>query len=158
MQFNGVCQRDCLSAIFFIFYLSISLTPEKSHIVNQDHNYARPEPQPSPIPATLPLYADHTYSGIEHSQEYKDNIDAKPASKINPKYADDIMWVIISKERIHQIEQTVPLRLKARQLCINESETEYTVEREGDESADFLDLCLIRMRTLPEKSFNNSYN
>ena len=64
---------------------------------------------------------------------HKNTTNAKPAFEIDPKYADD-MWATTSKERIHQIKHTVPSRLKARQLCINESNTEeYTVEREGDE-------------------------
>ena len=134
---EGVCQGDVLSAIFFIFYLSISLTPKTHQLSLQEHNYAWQESQPSPIPKTIPPHIDHTYAEPEH-QDHADGMQNStpqtPAFEIDPKYADDITWATTSKERIYQVKQTIPPRLRARQLCINESKTEeFSIKRGGNE-------------------------
>ena len=82
----------------------------------------------------MPSYVDAIFISARDDDEHK-NLPTNQNFEIDPKYADDITWATTSKERILQIKQTIPPRLKTRQLSINKDKTEeYTVPRNGDTS------------------------
>ena len=139
---EGACQGDVLSAIFFILYLGISVTPERKG-ANIDHAYAMKEEEPEEIIHIPPASIDHTYDAPEktfdpikeHDYAIKPKYAEHPAFEIDPKYADDVTWATTDERRINQVKQTIPKRLKKRQLMVNEDKTEeFVVKRKGNES------------------------
>ena len=55
--------------------------------------------------------------------------------KINPLYAEDITWASTAEQRIDHIQNTIPGKLKERNLRINESKPEeYNFELKGNEA------------------------
>ena len=93
----GIIQGDCLSAILFIFYLAIALTPK----VKNDHNYA-----------------------IENFNQikWKSFIQEENLFTISPKYVDDVTWASNSESVIDMVKETVQPMLKDAKLKVNESE------------------------------------
>ena len=95
----GIMQGDCLSAILFIFYLSMALTPEER--------------------------SDHSYH-IENfaSVKWKSYIKEENLFTISPKYADDTTWASTDVKVIDMIKETVPNMLRKADLIVNDSKTE----------------------------------
>ena len=79
---EGACQGDVLSAIFFILYLGISVTPERKG-ANIDHAYAMKEEEPEEIIQIPPASIDHTYDAPEKTFDPIKEHDYA----IKPKYA-----------------------------------------------------------------------
>ena len=116
---KGVTQGDCLSPVMFTFYLAKTLkqTPDNTH----DHNYAKPNVKSEEL---LPKHLqDHTYCTKTDS-----------SILIDQQYADDISWISVNnKHKIEHIKQTVPKKLRSRNLIINDSKTEqYEIKRNGE--------------------------
>ena len=118
----GICQGDCLSAILFIYYLAKSLSDDNNN--NPDHNYNLPaEEEPN-----IPVFEEHNYAIIR---------PPGPEFSIAPKYADDITWATVSKDKIERVKETVPPKLKGRNLIINEEKTEeYIISKHHNEWKD----------------------
>lgn len=95
----GSPQGDAASALFFIFYLAITLKYWKTSF---DNNCTQPT-----------HLQDHIYANLEHS-----------VFTVNQEYADDISWASTSSHVLDQIEQTIPSALKERNLFVNTSKTE----------------------------------
>ena len=91
----GIMQGDCLSAILFIFYLSMALTPEER--------------------------SDHSYH-IENfaSVKWKSYIKEENLFTISPKYADDTTWASTDVKVIDMIKETVPNMLRKADLFLKE--------------------------------------
>jgi len=100
----GVPQRDCLSPIFFIVYLTEALQDTRELFLQQH-------------------LEDHTYCQqiiTEYTQDQQ--------------YADDIGYATTSEEKKEKIKSQVPSKLKDRNLIVNNSKTEeYEVHREGSD-------------------------
>ena len=87
-----------------------------------------------------------------------------PSSKnsyfaINPQYADDITWALTAKDRLDHILNTIPNKLKERNLPINESKTEvYNIEQKGNKAwkeCKILGSLLETENTLAEGRLSN---
>ena len=89
----GIIQGDCLSAILFIFYLAIYLTPKET----SDHNY-------------------YIISLSEIKWKYQD----ENKITISPKYVDDITLATNEYENIKAIKETIPHMLIEADLIVNE--------------------------------------
>ena len=114
---TGAPQGDCLSAIEFTFYLAKTL--QEKPMIEGDHTYCKQEPQ-----ILEQHIEEHNYSHIRRK-----HID------INQEYADDISEITSDPNIVKHIKQTLPPKLKARNLNINEDKTEeYKIERKGDDS------------------------
>jgi hypothetical protein len=105
----GVPQGDCLSPVLFTLYLANAMKSEQ----HEDHTYAK----------TTELQ-DHSYATAtrEHSVV------------IDQQYADDIGWMANKQECVQKIKETVPRKLRKRNLQVNEAKTEeYQVKKRGPE-------------------------
>jgi exonuclease III len=113
----GAPQGDTASAVIFTFYLAKSLQ-EQREPDEQEHNYAIPrETLKDNLPSHL---ADHSYASPSHCVD------------IDQQYADDIGWITTNPGKTTKIKQTIPQKLKKRNLTINEEKTEeYKVKRGG---------------------------
>lgn len=105
---TGIAQGDCLSAVLFIYYLAAALTPEAPPLL-EDHNYA--------LPSEAEIRPDHL-------KDHKYYVLKQDHIEIAPKYADDITWITTARQKIEQVKETVPSKLKAYNLQINETKTE----------------------------------
>ena len=116
---TGICQGDCLSAVLFIYYLAKSLST-RTEI--SEHSYNTPaEEEIRP-----PILEEHSYAKYTQKEV-----------GIAPKYADDITWAINSINKINQIKETVPAKLRERHLIINDDKTEeFTINRSNDKWKD----------------------
>ena len=105
---TGVPQGDCLSPILFTLYLSKALkTPEDIH-------------QNDILPCFL---NEHSYSRALFNP-----------FTIDQQYADDIGWAAGNEFVIDQNEKKIPIKLKERNLMVNEEKTErYAIKRNGPE-------------------------
>ena len=108
----GIAQGDFLSAVLFIFYLSIALEKEEEEAeekVKEDHNYG--------------MY----WSDLD----WIINKDLHNV-KIDPKYADDITYVRSAYHKINRKKRTIPSTLEKENLYINNEKTEeFTASREN---------------------------
>ena len=123
---QGIAQGDCLSAIFFILYLSKAMN---YHPHLQDHSYAIRTDLQKETPSHL---QDHTYD----ISESKINALYKEALEIAVQYADDCGYAIISQtnELMKYRAATIPPSLKRRNLNCNEEKNEdYEVKNKGDD-------------------------
>ena len=121
---QGIAQGDCLSAIFFILYLSKALG-HKPHL--QDHNYCNPEDITKPTPTHM---EDHDYD----ISERKLNELYRRSMEISVQYADDCGYAIVSEtnQLMKYRAATIPQQLKQRNLTCNETKNEdYHVTRKG---------------------------
>ena len=115
----GVPQGDCLSPVLFTLYLAKALENDKNRRTT-DHQYAQP-PWTSAEDLLAHHIKDHTYSSPSEN-----------SITINQQYADDIGWISNSKYSIDRALHTIPSKLKARNLNINETKTEiYDIKRNG---------------------------
>ncbi len=116
----GVPQGDCLSPVLFTFYLAKALKgdglPEEVQVV-LDHEYCRTKLENKE--ETPPEILEHTYCRIP---------DLPRPFTLEQQFADDIGWLSVSKCRTDAIKDEVPVKLKRRNLNVNESKTEeYTI-------------------------------
>ncbi len=127
----GVPQGDCLSPVLFTYYLAKALKddlPEEIEIP-QHHEYCRKEivQKDDAIPKEL---HDHIYHQIP---------ELPRPFLLEQQYADDIGWLTVSKGRTDALKKEIPVKLKKRNLIVNESKTEeYTISRN---SADDWKTC-----------------
>ena len=113
----GVPQGDCLSPVLFTIYLARAMKGEET-----EHKYARSITHEEIITSQL---RHHTYSRPTIEQPIV----------INQQYVDDIGWVTTAKYRTTYIKKTMPIKLKRRNLYVNEGKTnEYDIKRDGDET------------------------
>lgn len=119
---TGVPQGDCLSPVLFTLYLAKALehVDEESSNTNHDHTYSKPNVETEQL---LPAHLqDHGYS-----------IKQEPGFMIDQQYADDISWIATNEFQIEEIKKTVPIKLKRRNLTVNDTKTEqYKITRKGD--------------------------
>ena len=115
----GSPQGDCASAILFTFYLAKSLIEDRE-VDEREHNYAiARETSRENLPSHL---IDHSYSLPNTSNHLE----------IDQQYADDLAWATTNQGRIEKLKNTIPTKLKNRNLTSNEEKTEeYTIRRGG---------------------------
>ena len=107
----GSCQGDCLSPIFFIFYLAKSIKPLQTSTERQNYN--------KPVWSELDWHIDHDNNHV--------NID--------PKYSDDINFIRTYYPKINQLKREMPKMLKENNLAVNVSKTkEFTIQLEGNDT------------------------
>ena len=116
----GTPQGDCASAVLFTLYLAKALqdkrTPPPPHL--SDHTYFEKD-QP-PLPDFL---HDHNY----------DQPKPRKSVNINQQYADDIGYATTSRTEKEKIKNTIPPKLKKRNLGVNLEKTEeYTLNRKEE--------------------------
>ena len=96
----GICQGDCLSALLFMLYLAHAIKP-----IPKDRN---PDDYHQTLWSALDWIVDRDKLQIE----------------IDPKYADDIIFICSEEAKINQVERVLPSMLSEEGLYINKSKTE----------------------------------
>ena len=123
---KGIAQGDCLSAIFFILYLSKALG-FKPHL--SDHNYAmREDLQTEPLPEHL---REHDYQ----MSEEKINELYHRTLEIAVQYADDCGYAIVAEDdKLMRYRATlIPPTLRKRNLLCNEDKNEdFLIKAKGN--------------------------
>jgi hypothetical protein len=119
---TGAPQGDCLSAIEFTFYLAKTLKQKESTDNNHsknDHTYCKQQAQ-----VLEQHLEEHNYSQIR-----KEHIDIKQ------EYADDISKITSDPNIIKHTKETLPPKLRERNLNANPDKTEeYKVKRGGNDN------------------------
>lgn len=107
-------QGDCLSAIFFIYYLA-GAVKEIPSTKREDHR-------------------DVLWSALDWLvRNDQQNID------IDPKYSDDLSFVRSMKAKINTIKRTIPTMLKEADLIDNsDKKEEYMINRNSNDNWIFI--------------------
>ena len=120
-------QGDCLSAIFFILYLSRALG-HRPHL--SDHNYNLPEELEKPEEDYL---REHNY----YVNKEKIHELHRRSLEIQLQYADDCGYAIVTESDHLKNDKVnnIPPKLKKRNLSCNETKNEdYHITRHGETS------------------------
>ena len=105
----GICRGDCLSALLFILYLAFAVQPLPPVISAIDCQ--------KPLWSALDWFIDWDVHKIT----------------IDPKYADDILFLGSYESKIKQVEREIPAMLLTEGLHANENKTErYHIQSGGD--------------------------